>query len=34
MSLIVHQEDYLRIEVVSYPRYGLSLLEVLHEVLS
>ncbi len=33
ISLIIHLEDYLRIEVASYPRYGLSLLEVLHEVL-
>ena len=31
--LIVLREYYLRIVVASYPRYGLSLLEVLHEVL-
>ena len=33
ISLIILQEDYLRIAVASFPRYGLSLLEVLHEVL-
>ena len=30
---IILQEGYLRIAVAFFPRYGLSLLEVLHEVL-